>query len=220
LVNELFRNITKDFSIEFKNPSTLVTSLSFAAIATISISLVSRSYQFSPFIQSILLWLIMFFAGMNSLLHIFIREVDHGNELFLKLNSSAFSVYFSKLIFNCVLFLFLQIIITPLGIAFLQFSIQSQFFFIAIIMCGGFAISGTTTVLSAIVARSGGRGSLFTIISFPVLLPVLWVAISSTEKALGQSGFWDSESLVFLLAFSGMIIALSFLLIRFIWLDE
>lgn len=220
MVHELLRNLVKDIRIEFRNPSGFLTSISFAAIATIAISMVARSYPFTPLVQAILLWIIMFFAAMNSLLHIFIREYDRGTDQFLKLHASPGVIYGAKLLFNAVFFMMLQIVIAVLGVAFLQIEVNSPIAFIIIIIAGGIAISGTSTILSAMAAKSGGRGSLFTIISFPVLLPVLWVAISATEKGLVQVGYNDMGSVIFLLAFSGLIIALSFLLIRFVWLDE
>ncbi|MBN1533662.1 MAG: heme exporter protein CcmB [Spirochaetes bacterium] len=217
---ELLRNIRKEFLIEFRNPSAVLSAFSFSGVATISVSLVTRALPLQPLVQSILLWLIIFFTAMNSLLHPFIREEDHGTAPFLRLHSSALSVLASKLVFNAVLFFSLQLIITPLAVVFFQFTLRSPFFFLVTLLCGGFAVTATVTVLSAIVARSGGRGPLFTIISFPLLLPILWMSIESTRHSLERGGFWDVRSLVFLLAFSGMIIALSFLLIRFIWLDE
>lgn len=220
MINELYRNIKKEFLIEFRNPSAIVTAFSFSGIATISVSLVTRSFQMNALVQSILLWLILFFTAMNSLLHSFLREEDHGTALFLKLHSSVTSILASKLIFNAILFIFLQVIITPLAIIFFQLSIPSVSFFLISLLCGGFAITATVTILSAIVARSGGHGSLFTIISFPLLLPVLWISIESTRNSLEQVSYWDTRSVIFLLAFSGMITALSFLLIPYIWLDE
>jgi heme exporter protein B len=220
LGGEILRNIRKEFLIEFRNPSAVMSAFSFSGVATISVSLVTRSFPLQPLVQSILLWLIIFFTAMNSLLHPFIREEDHGTVSFLRLHASAASVLASKLAFNVALFLSLQLFVTPLAVVFFQFTLRSPAFFLATILCGGFAITATVTILSAIVARSGGRGPLFTIISFPLLLPILWISIESTRNSLEQGGYWDARSLVFLLAFSGMIIALSFLLIRFIWLDE
>ena len=218
--NEIVRNIIKDFKIEFRNPSAFYTAVSFSGISTIAVSLVSRSMTFQPLVLSILFWLIIFFSAMNSLLHIFTREEDCGTAMFLQVSTSSVSIYVSKLIFNTVFLIFILVIITPLFIVFLQMNIQSPMYFAASLCSGGIAIAGCTTILSAIVAKAGGKGSLFTVISFPILLPVLWVCIAATNDSLEQALFWDTGSIVFLLAFSGMIVALSTQLIRFIWLDE
>jgi heme exporter protein B len=70
------------------------------------------------------------------------------------------------------------------------------------------------------VSKAGGKGSLFTIISFPIILPVLWIAISATSAAIEKSGASDYGNTLFFLAFSGVLISLSFLLFRYIWVEE
>lgn len=220
LVISIFRNLRKDFHVEFRNRYALNVSISFAIISTMAISLSSGGVPISMRMQSVIFWIILFFSAMNGLSYIFIREEEQGTSLFLRLNVRPEVILLSKLIFNISLFFLLQIIITPLFIFFLQMEVKSPFAFLAIVVSGGFAIASSTTILAAIVAKAGGRGSLFTIISFPVVLPILWISIDATYKILEDSEYYVYENLLFLLAFSSAIIALSFILFEYIWIEE
>jgi len=220
LISDIVKNLKKDLLIEFRSRYAFNISIAFAGISTLSISLVSGGVPFSPRIQSIMLWLIMFFCAMNGLSHIFIREVDERTALFLRLSSEVNTVFISKLVFNFVFFIIMQSVVSLLFLFFLQVQILNGMLFVLTVFSGGIATVAATTVMGAIVARSGGRGALFTVISFPVLLPVLWIAMSTTEKSLSSAAKSSYGNIVFLLAFSGIIISLSILLFQYIWLEE
>ncbi len=202
MINDIIRNLKKDFLIEFRNRFALNISLAFAGITTLAISLAAGGIPFTPKVQSIIIWIIMFFSAMSGLSHIFIREEEENTSIFLKLNSSAETVYISKLIFNLLFFLIIQSIISPLYIFFLQIDVKSPLLFILTVFSGGVSISSSTTFLAAMVSKAGNKGSLFTVISFPILLPALWVAISSTTNSFQTANYPDYGNILFLLAFS------------------
>ncbi|MCP4130643.1 MAG: heme ABC transporter permease CcmB [bacterium] len=219
-IKHITKHFLKDFRVEFRNRFALNIALAFAGISTLAVSLVAGGISFSFKVQSILLWLIIFFSAMNGLSHIFVREEDERTALFLRLNSPVEVIYLSKLIFNIIFFTIILLVIVPLFIFLLRVSITHLPLFAASVFAGGLAISASTTILGAMVAKAGGKGSLFTIISFPILLPVLWVSISSTSASLDSTALPNYNNIIFLLAFSGMIIGISFLLFRFIWIEE
>ncbi|MBN1495811.1 MAG: heme exporter protein CcmB [Spirochaetes bacterium] len=217
--SDIIRNLRKDFRVEFRSRFALNIAVSFAAIVTIAMSLTAGGAPFPAAVQSILLWTVIFFSAMNGLSHIFVREEDQATALFLRVSVTTDSIFISKSIFNQVFMMILLIVITPLFVFFLQVNVIHIAFFILSVAAGGIAIAAATTILAAMVAKAGGKGSLFTIISFPVLLPILWVSINSTTGALRQTApSYDNP--VFLLAFSGFISVISFLLFRSVWLED
>ncbi len=220
MVREVARNIRKDLLIEFRSRASFSISLAFAAISTLAISLVSGGAPFSALVHAVLFWLILFFSAMNGLAHIFIREEEEGTSLFLGLHASPDAIFLGKLVFNILFFIVLQAVITPLFLFFLQIVPARPGHFIAITAAGGIALASTTTLLGAMVARAGAKGSLFTVISFPVTLPVLWVAIAESAAALQQQGRVSEGNIVFLLAFSGLVVAISLVLFRAVWNSE
>lgn len=219
LGSDIIRNLRKDFRIEFRSRFALNIAVSFAAIVTIAMSLTAGGVPFPAAVQAILLWTVIFFSAMNGLSHIFVREEDQATALFLRVSVTTDSIFISKTIFNQLFMMILLTVITPLFVFFLQVKVIHVAYFILSVAAGGIAIAAATTILAAMVAKAGGKGSLFTIISFPVLLPILWVSINSTTGALGQAApSYDNP--VFLLAFSGFISVISFLLFRSVWLED
>ncbi len=194
-------------------------AVSFAAIVTIAMSLTAGGVPFPVQVQAILLWVVIFFSAMNGLSHIFVREEDQSTALFLRITVPAESVFISKFIFNQLFMMIILAVVTPLFLFFLQVTVIHALHFVCTIAIGGISVAAATTILAAMVAKAGGKGSLFTIISFPILLPVLWVSISSTAAALSvpEPG---GRNLLFLLAFSGFISVISFLLFRFVWIED
>lgn len=217
MVRDIVRNLQKDFRVEFRSRFALNMSIAFALITTIALSLAAGGAPFTPRVQSMLLWLIIFFSAMNGLSHIFVREEDQGTSLFLRISASADSIFASKLIYNFTFMIIALCVIAPLFLFFMQVTVRDPAYFAWSVAGGGLSIAALTTIMAAMVAKAGGKGALFTIISFPVLLPVLWLSISATASSLEPSGHADYGTLVFLLAFSGFITAISFLLFRYVW---
>jgi len=220
LVREILRNLSKDFSVEFRTRFALNVSIAFAVTATVSVSLTAGGVPFPSLVQSILLWMIIFFSAMNGLSHIFVREEDQATALFLRITMSADSIFISKFIYNQSFMMIVLAVVTPLFLFFLQVKVILISYFVLTILSGGLSIAAGATILAAMVAKAGGKGSLFSILSFPLLLPVLWVSIFATKNSLDGARPADYNSLVFLLAFSGFISAISFLLFRFVWIED
>lgn len=216
----ILRNLRKDLLVEFRSRFALTISVSFAVIVTIAISLTAGGAPFPALVQSVLLWIVIFFSAMNGLSHIFVREEDQSTALFLRITISADAIFISKFIYNQMFVMIVLAVVTPLFVFFLQMNVIHVIHFILSIVAGGIAIAAATTILAAIVAKAGGKGSLLTLLSFPVLLPVLWTSIFATKNSLDAVKPQNYGSLFFLLAFSGFISALSFLLFRFVWIED
>ncbi|PKL18443.1 MAG: hypothetical protein CVV49_06155 [Spirochaetae bacterium HGW-Spirochaetae-5] len=219
LNSRILNNIKKDFLIEIRNRSAVNISFAFAGITTLSVSLAAGGAPFTPVVHAIIFWIILFFSAMSGLAHIFIREEEEKNSLFLSLYYSPEEIYLSKLIFNIILFLSISVIVTALYLFFLQVFPVYPLLFILTVISGCFAIASITTILGAIVSKAGSGSSLFTVISFPILLPVLWTAIRLTSVSIDGSGVQEYRNIVFLLAFSGVIISVSYLTFKFIWTE-
>ena len=78
----------------------------------------------------------------------------------------------------------------------------------------------SATLVSAIAAAAGGKPALFTILAFPFMLPVLWVCVRASNDLAINIYASVSAYLLFLLAFSLSMTALSYLFFKFIWAEE
>ena len=219
LQNRIVKLLKKDFYIEFRSRASINISLAFAGITTLSVSLTSATMNLPFRVHSILIWVIIFFSAMNSLSHIFIREEEEDTSIFLSIHSEAEEIYIAKLLFNFILFIVITVVVTPLYLFFMQIWPENFIFFASSVFCGSTALSSITTTLGAIVAKTSMRSSLFTVISFPLTIPVLWISINLTASSL-EGGSVDLLNLLFLLAFSGVIVSFSYLLFKFIWMEQ
>jgi len=219
LNNRILNNIKKDFLIESRNRSAVNISFAFAGITTLSVSLAAGGVPFTPLVHAIIFWIILFFSAMSGLAHIFIREEEEKTSLFLSLYYTPEEIYLSKLMFNIILFLSISIIVTALYLFFLQVFPVYLFLFLLTVISGSIAIASVTTILGAMVSKAGSGSSLFTVISFPILLPVLWTAISLTAVSIDGAGVQEYRNIIFLLAFSGVIVSVSYLCFKFIWTE-
>jgi heme exporter protein B len=219
LENRIYKHLKKDILVEFRNRSAVNISFAFAGITTIAVSLASGGIRLDANIQSILFWIIIFFSGMSGLAHTFIREEEERTALFLAIHSIPEEVYISKLLFNLVFFIFIALVVSPLYIFFMH-AIPVHFtHFCLTVLFGSIAIASVSTILGAIVSKAENRGTLFTVISFPLMLPVLWIAIMNTTASLEPGAAPGFQSILFLLAFSGVIISASYLSFKFIWME-
>jgi heme exporter protein B len=220
LIKSVFIQLRKDLTVEFRQHFALNVAVSFAAIVTISIGLSAGGIALSGRVHALLFWVILFFSAMNGLSHVFIREEEEETALFLRTLSPPEAVYAAKLVFNSLVLLAIGSIIAPLYIIFMGMEVRSPLSFALLLAAGCMAIASSTTLTGAMVAKAGGKGALFTILSFPAVLPVLWVSMKATALILTKRTAADSEALLFLLAFSIALIAVSYVLFEYVWAEE
>ena len=115
----------------------------------------------------------------------------------------------------------MNLITIPLFSIFLSLDIASLSLFIAVILVGSLAMVGTTTLVAAIISKASIKGALFAVLSFPLLLPVLMMAISGTRKALTPGITWGAArmELQVLLSYLVVMTVLGFLLFDSVWND-
>ena len=80
------------------------------------------------------------------------------------------------------------------------------------------ALAAAATLVAAIVAQAGVKGALFTVLSFPILIPVLIAGVGTTRKALALAGPGEAGTeLQLLVSYAGVMLTLSILLFDFVW---
>jgi len=169
-------------------------------------------------IQSALLWIIMFFSSMTGLSKAFVSEEERQTNLLLRISSTSDAIFSGKLIFNIILSVVLNLLAVVLFIVFFNFEINSFYLFIVIIILGSLGLASASTIISAIIAKASVKNSLFVVLSFPILLPLIIIGIDATVNAMdGTTIDGIKSSLIILLAYSGVLIPVSFIFFDIIW---
>jgi len=208
----------KDIQQEFKTRYAINAIMLFAIVTLSAVSFSIGAYTATTRVLAALFWIILFFSSMSGLSHIFIREEETQTADTLKLVARPSSIYLGKFFFNLVLLVLLEVILIPLFIAIMNFKVVSFQIFLLTMFIGNFGLAGGGTMVAAIISKASTKGALFTVLSFPILLPVLISGISATRKAAESVKLMDAQNeLQALLAYGVIIIVASILLFDFVW---
>ena len=208
----------KDFKSELRTRYSLNALVMFAVITLTVVSFSIGMFSLSLKVKSSLFWIVIFFSAMSGLAQVFIKEEEAKTSTLLKLIASSESIFAGKLLYNLVLLLFLEIIIVPLFMIMLGFSILNFWLFLCVLVLGSLGLVCATTIIAAIVAKASVKGALFAVLSFPILLPLLVTVISGTNLAAEGASFSQGlRDLQILFSYAVVMFVASFLLFDFVW---
>ena len=199
-----------------------VSALVMFVITTISIILFSLGSEGAPAdVLSGMLWVVVFFASMSGLSRTFVTEEERGTAMTLQLMATPSAVLFGKLLFNLLLTLGLNVMTVVLYAEFISgFVIRTYSIFLITIGLGSIGLAAAATIIAAIIARANTKGTLYPVLSFPILLPLLLTVINGTrlaaEGAFLEEAYGEFQILV---SYIVVVVMVSYLLFEYIWKD-
>jgi heme exporter protein B len=177
--------------------------------------------KISDYLAAGLFWVVVFFTSMSGLSRVFVSEEERGTALTLQLVASPSTVFSGKLFFNLILVFAMNIVISLLYAAlFDAFVIKNILLFLTTFVLGNIGIAVSSTIIAAIIAKANSKGTLYPVLSFPILLPLILILIDATK--LSVDGVPFSEGLVelaVLVCYDIIMLSVSYLLFDFIWKD-
>lgn len=199
-----------------------ISALGMFVVTTISMILFSLAgEQASPEVLAGMLWVVIFFAAMSGLARTFVMEEERGTAMTLQMQSPASAVYFGKLLFNLLLGAGLTLLTVILYSLLIDgFIIRAPGIFIAGVALGSIGLAAASTIIAAIIARANTKGTLYPVLSFPILLPLLMTAIRTTRMASEGTSWGDAGGeFQVLISYIVVVITTSYLLFEYIWKD-
>ncbi len=211
--------VSKDVRSELRTRYAMNALLMFVVTSVATILFALQDDEVSTDVFSGMFWVVIFFTAMSGLSRIFVSEEERGTTMTLQLVSSPSAVYFGKLIFNCGLTLALSLTVTILYlIVFPMFVIKSMAIFILTIILGSLGFAAAATIIAAIVAKANTKGTLYPVLSFPILIPLLITVMKSTTRALDGNVFTAAlGEFQILVSYLMVITAGSYLLFDYVW---
>ncbi|MEN6358084.1 MAG: heme exporter protein CcmB [Armatimonadota bacterium] len=209
--------LCKDMTCELRARHALGAVLLFAVTSTVAVSFTSSVWGGDASVSSALLWLIIYFSAMSGLSRSFVHEGETFTSGTLKLAARPNAVYLGKLVFNWSVLIAMEIVCVPLFAVFMNCYVSDWGMLIALLIVGGLALSAGATMAAAMVARASVKGALFAVVSFPLLIPALALAVHGSSIAIG--GHSAMSDLKLLIYYSITVITVSLMLFRFIWED-
>jgi heme exporter protein B len=212
--------LQKDIQLELRSRYALNTLLLFAVSSLLIVAFAIGGSPLDSDLRAVVLWIIILFSGIAGLAHAFVSEEERGTTLLLQLNATPSAVFTGKLMFNLFLSLLMNAVVAVAFAMVLGLDYSYLLTLAFILLLGAVGLSGATTLISAIIARTPNKGPLFAVLSFPILVPLLLSVISGTTKALeGTAVAGVGSELATLVGYAGVVITASILLFDYLWRD-
>lgn len=142
-----------------------------------------------------------------------------GTNLLLQLVASPTVVLTGKLFYNLILVFTMNMVILVLYSAlFDAFALKNVFLFLASFVLGNTGLAFASTIIASIIAKANSKGTLYPVLSFPILLPLLLMLVEITKKCSDGVAFGEIAPEFFALVSYNVIMATaSYMLFDFIW---
>ena len=210
----------KDFKSELRNRYVINSLLMFVLVTISIIKFSIGDEKVEGDILSGLLWIVIFFAAISGLARVFIKEEEKETTFALKLSVDPISIFIGKLFLNLVLTFFVNIFILFLYVLITSFDTHNFSAFLIIIVLGNIGLVSASTIIAAIISKANTKGTLYPVLAFPVMLPLLITVISATKLASsGAETYTMMSEYQILFSYAVVVTTVSLLLFKFIWED-
>lgn len=214
--------LQKDLRQEARSRIALNTLLVFAVASVMLVWFALGNGALTPAIQAAFLWIVLVFSSGIGMGRAFVQEAERETVLFLRLYVPPGAVYVGKLAFTLLLVWVVALVSTLVFLVVLGVQVAHPDLLALALLLGGMGLAGSTTLLSAIMARtSGGGAALLPVLLFPLLVPLLLSGVRLTRDALEGGRGWMAadDPLMTLVAYAVVVISASVLLFDYVWED-
>jgi len=154
---------------------------------------------------------------VNSVAKSFIGE-KKGITIYYYSVASANTIIISKIIYNSLLCFVLSAVGYILFQVFIDQASHDHAFFLLLLVLTSIGFSGALTLISGIASRANNSNVLMAVLSFPIVISILLMAIRVTKNVLdGIDVSASYDELLNLLAINGILTTLAWLLFPYIW---
>jgi len=219
LIRQTLAVARKDFRSELRTRYAL-NSLGMFVVVTVAVMVFGAGNErLSSGISSGLLWVSMFFTAVTGLGRSFISEEERGTTLLLRLTLPSTPVYFGKLLLNSALALVSNAALTLLFIIMMSgVEVKTPGAFALVIAISSLGFAGALTIIAALIARSGSKGALYPVLSFPVILPLVILGVDLIRRSIVGITLGNmADDLLLLGMYTVALMLVSYLLFDLIW---
>lgn len=211
--------IKKEFLLEFRQKSTLGGVLVYV-IGTIFVSALCFKGRLDKPTWNALFWVITLFTSVTISGKSFLKETG-GQALYNYLHYSARQFIVAKIVYNMVFMLCLSFITFFFYAFFIKNEVENLSLFFLVLVLASSGLAGILSLMSAISSKASGNFAIMSILSFPVIMPLILVVIRLSKQAVdglewAGVGF---DFIVILVALNVLTLTLSFLLFPYLWRD-
>jgi len=209
--------IKKDLLLEVRQQYTFYGVLLYVASTIYIVYLTAGQPEGQAW--NALFWIVQLFVCVNAVAKSFLQD-SKGRMLYFYTIAGAADFLISKLVFNMLLMLVMNLLSLGIFIALLENPLSDFPAFLGISMLGGIGLSLVFTFLAAIAAKAQQQAALMAIMGFPVIVPQLLLLSKIAKTAfepVAQPGLWQMVGVLVALDIGTVVLAL--ILFPFLWKD-
>ncbi len=211
----LFYLIKKDLLIDWRQQSPITGILLYLS-ATIFSSYMAFGGFISGTVWNALFWIILLFTAVNAISKSFLQEERRTHYYFFLCKPSE--IILSKLIYSCLYLTVIAGLALVIYVTLLGNPLSRMGLYMLNLLLGCIGLGATFTMISSISVRAANRSVLMAVLGFPVIIPVLILSISNSNKILEGYIFMQIQgNLLSLVSLDVIIIALAYILFPFTW---
>jgi heme exporter protein B len=218
-MNQLKTLIGKEITLEWRQRYAL-NGMVLYIVSTVFVCYLSfklKSNQLNPITWNTLFWIILLFTAVSAIAKSFTQE-RAGRLLYYYTLASPQAIILSKILYNSGLMLLLSL----LGFGFYAFVMGNPVgdlpMYLLSIVLGSVGFATTLTLVAGIASKADNNGALMSILSFPLVLPMLLMVMKLAKNALdGLDRSASADEIWVLLALDMLVIALSYILFPYLW---
>jgi heme exporter protein B len=217
-VAEAVAVFVKDWRSELRTRFALNTLGLFALTTLVVVSFALGPIGASPLAPSVLpavLWIILLFAATAGLPRLFVAEEETHTATALRLSATPSALFCGKLAFGLTLIGAIELLTTPLFLTLVQLPVRSPALLVATLAVGGYGLATASTLVATMVAQARGKGTLFAVLLFPVLVPLLIMVVGLTREAV--AGEPAGVALPQLVLYDASVTVVSLMLFPTLW---
>jgi heme exporter protein B len=211
--------VVKEFVLELRKKS-VIAGIGLYLISLTFISYLAFNFGQAPINEitwSALFWVTILFSTINTVAKSFIGE-RKGLSMYHFTLTSAQAIILSKIIYNTILCLVLSLVGYGLFQLFLPNPMDDHLLFIVTLVLTSAGFSSAFSLISGISSKTNNSNILMAVLSFPVVIGILLMAIKITKNVLDQLDRSASyDELLNLLAINCIMVGLAYLLFPYIW---
>ncbi|CAG4993858.1 hypothetical protein DYBT9275_01249 [Dyadobacter sp. CECT 9275] len=218
-MNEIKTLIWKEVTLEWRQKYAISGMLLYV-VSTVFICYLSfnlKRNQLTPIVWNTLFWIILLFTAVNAIAKSFSQE-RYGRLLYYYNLCSPQAIILSKIIYNCLI----MIVLSMIGFGFYAFVMGNPVgdpgLYLLSIMLAAIGFASVLTLVAGIASKAENSATLMTVLSFPIILPMLLMTIRLAKNAIDGLD-WDSsmDEIRTLLAIDAIVVTLSYLLFPYLW---
>ena len=210
--------LKKEFLLDFRQQHSFFGILLYIASTVFVLYLTMGEIEAETW--NALFWVTQLFICINTVAKSFLQEAK-GRMLYYYTTTSPVVFILSKISYNGILMIVMNIINLILYTALLGNPTSSFLQFLEISLVGSIGLSLVFTLLAAIASKALQQASLMAILGFPIIIPQLLLLVRLSKTAFSEI-FKDgapTQIILLLLALDISVVILAMILYPFLWKD-